>query len=70
MMFGAELEKLSVRKVAENKARKKGYKKEFTFYLKDVSNWAKFAWNSGFIYGDLVKFSKIREKLKKKMRKI
>jgi len=70
IMFGASLKEIRVRKVRENKIDKKGYRQECILTLDYVPKWAKDAWNSGYIYGDLVLFSKIREKLKKQMRQV
>jgi len=70
IMFGASLIDIKVRKVQENKIEKKEYRRECVIYLNNVPRWAKEVWDSGYIYGDLVKFSQIREKLKKTMRKI
>ena len=69
-MFGASLVEIKTRPVRENRIDKVGYRRQCFIYLANVPKWARDAWDSGYIYGDLVKFSQIREKLKKTMRKV
>ena len=65
LMYGATLKGVKIRKVAENKIKKKGYQREWILELDNIPSWAKRAWEDGYIYGDLVLFSKTRDKLKK-----
>jgi hypothetical protein len=65
-MFGALLKSVSTRYLKGK--RKKGYRKEWIMEISNVPSWAYKAWDSGYIYGDLVKFSKIRDKLKKQIK--
>jgi hypothetical protein len=70
IMFGAFLKEIKIRKIAENKQIKKGYRRECILVIDNVQKWTKNAWENGYIYGDLVEFSRIREKIKKLMRRV
>lgn len=65
LMYGASLTDIQAHKIPENKAKKKGYRVEWILVLDNVPDWAKRAWNDGYVYGPLVEFSKMRDKLKK-----
>ena len=65
LMNGATIETIRTRNVPSNKQEQKGLKTECILHLKDVPEWAYLGWNEGICYADIIKFSKMRIKLKK-----
>lgn len=61
----AKVEKITKRKVQENKIKKKGYYIEAKIFLINVREVDNKDWKSGKAYGNIVGYSKIRCKLKR-----
>ena len=68
LMYGAILKKITVKKLAENKWDKRGYRKECTFEIVDIPEWAIELWeNRTSAFGNIKEYIYWRRKLKKKM---